>query len=117
VFTTIGGMSTLASYAVNSLFQISPDNSDPKVRKFILIGIVISLLAGIIKVNAMALLVNFIGLLNIGGFVIICILTYYSGNKKFAGEYVNKWYTTLIGVVIIAFNLYAVWSYITRFIK
>lgn len=116
VFTTIGGMSTLASYGINSICNISSNNSDIKVRRVILVGIVLSLLGGLSGGNAMSLLVNFMGLLNIGGLVIICILTYYTSRKKFAGEYVNKWYTTLMGVVILGFNVYSAWTYIARFL-
>lgn len=116
VFTTIGGMSTLATYCINSLCHISESNSDIKVRRLILIGIVISLIGGISGGNAMALLVNFMGLLNIGGLVIICILTFFSSSKKFAGQYVNKWYTTLMGIVILLFNVYSAWTYIARFL-
>lgn len=116
VFTTIGGMSTLATYAMNSLFHISENNSDIKVRRLVLIGIVLSLLGGLSGGNAMSLLVNFMGLLNIGGLVIICILTYYTSRKKFAGEFTNKWYTTVMGVIILAFNVYSAWTYIARFL-
>lgn len=116
VFTTIGGMSTLASYGMNSLFNISENNSDIKVRRLVLIGIALSLLGGLSGGNAMKLLVNFMGLLNIGGLVIICILTFYTSSKKFAGEYVNKWYTTLMGIVILAFNIYSAWTYVARFL-
>ena len=47
VFTTIGGMSTLSSYAINSMFRISEDRTDKKVRIFILISILISLIGGL----------------------------------------------------------------------
>lgn len=116
VFTTIGGMSTLASYCINSLCHISEDNSDIKVRRLILIGIVISLLGGMSGGNAMNLLVNVMGLLNVGGLVIICILTFFTSSKKFAGEYTNKWYTTLMGIIILAFNVYSAWTYVARFL-
>lgn len=116
VFTTIGGMSTLASYALNSLFRISESNSDKKVRKLIYIGIALTLISGTIKVNVMALLVNFIGLLNIGGFVIISLLIYFTSTKKHAGEYKNKWQLTLLGIVICCSNFYAIITYISRFI-
>ena len=49
----------------------------------------------------MNLLVNVMGLLNVGGLVIICILTFFTSSKKFAGEYKNKWYTTLMGIIIL----------------
>ena len=116
VFTTIGGMSTLASYCINSLCHISEDNSDIKVRRLILIGIVISLIGGLSGGNAMNLLVNVMGLLNVGGLVIICILTFFTSSKKFAGEYKNKWYTTLMGIIILAFNVYSAWTYVARFL-
>ncbi|OUO94287.1 divalent metal cation transporter [Cloacibacillus sp. An23] len=116
VFTTIGGMSTLGSYCLNSLFHISKDNSDVKVRRLILIGIVISLFGGMSGGNAMSLLVNFLGLLNIGGLVIITILTYLTSNSKFSGQYKNKWYTTLMGLIILGFNAYSTWTYIARFL-
>ena len=116
VFTTIGGMSTLASYAMNSLLRISENNSDKKVRRLIYIGIVLTLISGTIKVNVMALLVNFIGLLNIGGFVIILLLTYFTSSEKHAGAYKNKWYIKLLGIIICCFNFYAVITYILRFI-
>lgn len=116
VFTTIGGMSTLASYAFNSLFKISESNSDGKVRRLILIGVCLSLFGGLSGGNAMSLLVNFMGLLNIGGLVIISILTFYTSKKSFAGAYTNRWYTTLIGLIILAFNIYSAWTYIARFL-
>lgn len=116
VFTTIGGMSTLATYALNSLFHISESNSDSKVRRWVLLGIIISMIGGFSGDNAMKLLVNFMGLLNIGGLVIILILTIYTSSKKFAGEYVNKWYTTVIGIIILGFNVYSAWTYVARFL-
>lgn len=109
-------MSTLASYCINSLCHISEDNSDIKVRRLILIGIVISLIGGLSGGNAMNLLVNVMGLLNVGGLVIICILTFFTSSKKFAGEYKNKWYTTLMGIIILAFNVYSAWTYVARFL-
>lgn len=116
VFTTIGGMSTLLSNGLNNLFHISESNSDLKVRLLILIGVGASLLGGLSGGNAMALLVNFIGLLNIGGLVIIGILVYFTCSKKFAGEYRNNWFTTIVGILIVLFNVYSAWTYIARFL-
>ncbi len=115
VFTTIGGMSTLSSYAINSMFRISEDRTDKKVRKFILISIVISLLGGLQGGSALALLVNFMGALNVGGLVIIAILVFFTSKKNFAGEYANKWYTTAMGVIIVAFNVYSAWTFLSKF--
>ncbi|MCC8027107.1 MAG: divalent metal cation transporter [Clostridium sp.] len=115
VFTTIGGMSTLSSYCLNSMFHISPEHTDKKVRKFILISIAISLLGGLSGGNALSLLVNFMGALNVGGLVIIAILVFYTCNKKFAGEWTNKWYTTLLGIMIVGFNVYSAWTFLSKF--
>ncbi|MCC8060934.1 MAG: divalent metal cation transporter [Clostridiales bacterium] len=115
VFTTIGGMSRLSSYCLNSMFRISEDRTDKKVRRFILISIVISLLGGLSGGGALSLLVNFMGALNVGGLVIIAILVFFTCRKSFAGEYSNKWYTTLIGVIIVAFNVYSAWTFLSKF--
>ncbi|QGU94527.1 hypothetical protein GOM49_04925 [Clostridium bovifaecis] len=116
IFTTIGGMATIGAYAITSLFDIGESLNDKKVKGFVWLGIAFVLLGGIAAKNAMSILVNFLGLLNVGGFVIILLLTYYTSSKKYAGEYVNRWYTTLLGVIITLFNLYAVITYITKFI-
>lgn len=116
VFTTIGGMSTLATYCLNSMLRISEDRTSMKVRKYVLIGIVISLLGGLSGGNALNLLVNFMGALNIGGLVIIAILLCYCCRKSFTGlEYANKWYTNVLGVLILVFNVYSAWTYVERF--
>ncbi|WP_053942866.1 NRAMP family divalent metal transporter [Kallipyga gabonensis] len=117
VFTTIGGMSTLSSYAVNSMFHISEDRTSKKLRIFILISILISLLGGLQGGSALALLVNFMGALNIGGLVIISILVFNTSKKSFAGEYLNKWYTTVMGLIIVGFNLYSAWAFLSKFFK
>ncbi|WP_209341488.1 divalent metal cation transporter [Flavonifractor sp. AGMB03687] len=117
VFTTIGGMSTLATYCLNSMVRIHEDRTNIKVRKFVLIGIVVSLLGGLSGGNALSLLVNFMGALNIGGLVIIAILLFYCCNKKFTGpEYATKWYTIVLGLVILGFNVYSAWTYVARFL-
>ena len=115
VFTTIGGMSTLSSYAINSMFRISEDRTNKKVRIFILISILISLIGGLQGGSALALLVNFMGALNVGGLVIISLLVFHTSKKSFAGEYANKWYTTLIGLMIVAFNIYSAWTFLSKF--
>jgi len=115
VFTTIGGMSTLSSYAINSMFGISEDRTSKKVRGFILISILISLLGGLQGGSALALLVNFMGALNVGGLVIIAILVFHTSKKSFAGEYANKWYTTVMGVIIVGFNVYSAWTFLSKF--
>lgn len=117
VFTTIGGMSTLATYCLNSMLRISEERTSMKVRKYVLLGIVISLLGGLSGGNALNLLVNFMGALNIGGLVIIAILLCYCCRKTFTGpEYANKWYTNVIGILILVFNVYSAWTYIARFL-
>lgn len=115
VFTTIGGMSTLSSYCLNSMFRISENRTSKKVRKFILISIAISLLGGLSGGSALSLLVNFMGALNVGGLVIISILVLFTCNKKFAGEWTNKWYTTVLGVIIVVFNVYSAWTFLSKF--
>lgn len=117
LFTTIGGMSSLASQGLSTLFDLGDSLNNVKVKRFIWIGITVSILGGFAAKYAMSLLVNFLGLLNIGGLVIILLLTYFTSSKKHAGEYRNKWYTILIGVVIIFFNLYSVVTYIAGFIS
>lgn len=117
LFTTIGGMSSLASQGISTLFNIEGDSlNNTKVKKIIWVGIVVSILGGFAAKYAMGLLINFLGFLNIGGFVIILLLTYFTSSEKHAGEYKNKWYTTLVAAVIVLFNLYAVITYITKFI-
>ena len=115
VFTTIGGMSTLSSYAINSMFRISEDRTSKKVRGFILISILISLLGGLQGGSALALLVNFMGALNVGGLVIIAILVFHTSKKSFSGEYANKWYTTVMGIIIVCFNVYSAWTFLSKF--
>ena len=115
VFTTIGGMSTLSSYAINSMFHISEDRTSKKLRIFILISILISVLGGLQGGSALSLLVKFMGALNVGGLVIISVLVFFTSRKSFAGEYVNKWYTTLIGLIIVALNMYATWTFLSKF--
>lgn len=115
VFTTIGGMSTLSSYCMNSMFRISENRTDRKVRWFILISVAISLLGGLSGGSALSLLVNFMGALNVGGLVIIAILVFFTCRKSFAGDYANKWYTTVIGVLIVGFNVYSAWTFLSKF--
>lgn len=117
LFTTIGGMSTIGSYALTSLFDLGDSLNDKKVQGFVWLGIAFVLLGGFAAKYAMSVLVNFMGLLNVGGLVIILLLTYYTSSKKHAGEYVNKWYVTLMSVIIVLFNLYSVIAYISKFIK
>ncbi|NLZ51974.1 MAG: divalent metal cation transporter [Thermoanaerobacteraceae bacterium] len=116
VFTTIGGMSSLGSYAINSIFKMGESLNDQKVKRITWVGIILSLFGGMVKGNVLGLLVYFLGLLNVGGFVLISLLTYYTSSEKHAGEYKNKWYITLIGIVICGFNFYAVLTYIQRFL-
>ncbi len=116
LFTTIGGMSTIGSYGITSLFDLGESLDDKKVKNLVWLGILVVLLGGLVAGAAMKVLVNFIGLLNVGGFIIILILTYYTSSEKFFGEYKNKWYTTLMCIVITLFNFYSVVIYIKRFL-
>lgn len=116
LFTTIGGMSTIGSYGITSLLNLGESLDDKKVKNIVWLGIFVVLLGGLSAGAAMKILVNFIGLLNLGGFVIILTLTYYTSSKKHFGEYRNKWYTTLMCIVITSFNFYSVITYIRRFL-
>lgn len=117
LFTTIGGMSTIGAYGITSLFNLGESLDDKKVKRFVWLGIAFVLLGGFAAKYAMSVLVNFLGLLNVGGFVIILLITYFTASKKHAGQYANKWYVTLLGGLIVLFNLYSVITYISRFIN
>lgn len=116
VFTTIGGMSTLGSYGINSVLEMDQSLNDKKVKRVVWVGILLALAGGIIKTGAIKLMIYFLGLLNVGGFVIISLLTYYTSSGKHAGKYKNKWYITAIGLIICLLNFYSVLVYIRQFI-
>ena len=117
VFTTIGGMSTLSSYAMNSMFRVDEDRNSSKVRKLILISIVISLLGGLSGGSALKILVKFMGSLNVGGLFIIAIIGYFLIRSDFTKELKNKWYTNLILLAIFGFNCYSAWTFLRGLFK
>lgn len=116
VFTTVGGMSMLATYPLNDIFRTDPEFGGRKAKRYIWLGIGLALISGLVKTNALSLLVNFLGLLNIGGFIIIAILTYHTSSRKWLGRDANRWYVVLMCLVICAFNFYSVIQYVMRFI-
>lgn len=123
LFTTVGGMCSLLAQGFTTLMNLGSseeyDNSlnNSKVKSIVWVGIALSILGGFAAKYAMGLLVNFLGLLNVGGFVIILLLTYFTGSKKHAGEYKNSLITNILCVLITLFNFYSVITYIIKFVK
>ena len=120
VFTTVGGMSMLATYPINGIFNVEGKLGQGTRRYFVWLGIALAALSGLVPAvtkNALPLLVNFMGLLSVGGFVIIGLLTIYTSSEKYMGEYKNKWYQTLLCVIILLFNFYGAIQYVLRFIR
>jgi hypothetical protein len=79
------------------------------------LGIFTSILGGLLaKGSVIKLLVNFIGLLNVGGFIIILLITLNLSNKEFTGEYTNKPITTITFWLIVLANFYGVVSYLIK---
>lgn len=89
VFTTIGGMSSIGSYALSSLLNMGRSLNDKKVKGIIWIGVVLAIAGGLIKMPALPLMVWGISMLNLGGPIVLAILLYFTNSKKHAGEYTN----------------------------
>ena len=88
---------------------------NPIVKKLVWLGIATVLIGGFAAEHAMAVLVNFLGLLNVGGFIIITLIVYFTASKKHAGEYANSWGLNLLGLILILAGAYAVSTYIAMF--
>ena len=122
LFTTVGGMCSLFGQGVITLLNMGSDKeydssiNNSKVKNVIWVGICISILGGFAAKYAMGILVNFLGLLNVGGFVIILALTYFTGSEKHAGKYKNSLITSILCVIITLFNFYSVITYIGKFL-
>ena len=124
LFTTVGGMSNLLGLGINTFRDLGNFNkkayekTDDSIKKFIWLGVLASTLGGLLaKGSVIKLLVNFIGLLNVGGFVIILLITLNLSNKKFAGEYTNKPITTIAFWLLVAANFYGVVTYLMKLIN
>lgn len=119
LFTTVGGMSNLFSEGINQVKTInSSSNTEKTSNKFVWLGILISITGGlVIKGSIMKVLVSFIGLLNLGGFIIIFLLTKDLKNKEFAGKYRNGIILTIFSWLAVILNGYAVINYVLKFIK
>lgn len=124
LFTTVGGMSNLLGLGINTFRDLGKlnkhtyENREDSIKKFIWLGVLASTLGGLLaKGSVIKLLVNFIGLLNVGGFVIILLITLNLSNKKFAGEYTNKPITTIAFWLLIAANFYGVVTYLMKLIN
>ncbi len=124
LFTTVGGMSNLLSLGISTFRDLGKTNkktyekSKDPMKKLVWIGVLASTLGGLLaKGSVISLLVNFIGLLNVGGFVIILLITLNISNKKFAGEYTNKPITTIACWLLVAANFYGVVTYLMKLIN
>ncbi|WP_054252600.1 Nramp family divalent metal transporter [Neofamilia massiliensis] len=119
LFTTVGGMSNLFSEGINQIKTInSSSNTENTSNRVVWLGILISIAGGlVIKGSIMKVLVSFIGLLNLGGFIIIFLLTKDLRNKEFAGKYRNGIILTIFSCLAVILNGYAVINYVLKFIK
>lgn len=123
LFTTVGGMASYLGKAVSTFYEISKSNSEnqqkyDKIAKSVIwVGILISILGGFVTGSAIKYLVNFIGFLTIGGFIITVLVSYYTSSEKHMGKYKNGILMNIICVMLIIINGYSAISIILKFIK
>lgn len=121
LFTTVGGMSKLLSQGFETLLIISKnkrvyrgDSINFSNNKIVWVGILISILGGFIAKDAMKYLVNFIGFLTVGGFIILLLVAYFTNSKKHMGENTNSLLLNIMIILLILINGYSAFSYIFK---